>query len=223
MIERFAALVPSTLRNVSGSVFYSGRAAFSGRPDVYIIGANPGGDPLRQHDETVQWHSDFVLKNAPERWSAYCDETWEAWPSGQAPLQRRIQHLLSRLGLNPRLVPASNLVFSRSRRLEHLDGDFNQLADLCWRFHDAVIQTLEPKAVICLGAATGKDVARRTGAGTCIGRFSETNNRRWTSLAWQNPSGLIVFGLTHPAIADWTNPDTDPTPMVMAALAVNKN
>jgi hypothetical protein len=29
---------------------------------------------------------------------------------------------------------------------------------------------------------------------------------------------LIVFGLTHPSIADWTNPLTDPSPMVRALV-----
>lgn len=64
MIDRFAVLVPDVLRNVSGSVFCSGRAAFSGSPQVYILGANPGGDPVRQGEETVQTHSDFVLEDS---------------------------------------------------------------------------------------------------------------------------------------------------------------
>lgn len=46
MIERFAALIPDVLRKESGSVFYSGRAAFAGSPKVYVLGANPGGDPI---------------------------------------------------------------------------------------------------------------------------------------------------------------------------------
>lgn len=219
MTDQLAALVPDVLRNVSGSVFYSGRAAFSGSPKIYVLGANPGGDPIRQRDKTVQTHSDFVLKAAPERWSAYCDESWTGRPIGQAPLQRRVQHLLSRLGLNPRLVPASNLVFSRSRRLEHLDGDYGQLADLCWPFHEAVIETLHPRGIICFGGDASTQVARRLGAVKCLDQFKETyNNRHWTSRVLQSPSGMLVFELTHPSSADWTNPHADPSPMVKAAL-----
>jgi len=168
----------------------------------------------------VQTHSDFVLKKAPERWSAYCDESWTGRPTGKAALQRRVQHLLSRLGLNPRLVPASNLVFSRSRRLEKLDGDYSQLADLCWPFHDAVIENLSPKGIICFGADASKHVMRRVGAAKWLGKFQETYpNRSWTSRVWQNPSsGLLVFELSHPSSADWTSPSADPSPMVKAAL-----
>ncbi len=182
MIERFAALVPDVLHNVSGSVFYSGRAAFSGTPLVYVLGANPGGDPIRQRDDTVQTHSDYVLTKAPEHWSAYCDKSWTGRPIGQAALQRRVQHLLSSLGLNPRTVPASNLVFSRSRRLEHLAGDYGQLADLCWPFHEAVIETLRPRGIICFGGDASTQVSRRLRAVKRIDQFQETYpNRIWTA------------------------------------------
>jgi hypothetical protein len=223
VIDQFAALVPDVLRSLSGSVFYSGRAAFSGTPAVYILGANPGGDPARQFNETLQIHTEFVLKAAPELWSAYCDESWIGRPVGQAPLQRRIQHLLSCLGLNPRMVPASNLVFSRSRRLEHLVGDYDQLANLCWPFHEAIIHSLRPKGIICFGAVASKQVARRVGAKNCVDEFQETYGKRsWTSRVWQNPSGLLVFALTHPSSADWTSPSADPSRMVFAALGAGK-
>ncbi|MFN7882521.1 MAG: uracil-DNA glycosylase family protein [bacterium] len=219
MIEQFSTLVPEVLRNVSGSVFYSGRAAFAGSSKVYVLGANPGGDPIRQREETVQSHMDFAMKAAPELWSAYCDESWTGRPVGRAALQCRVQHLLSRLGLDPRLVPASNLVFSRSRRLENLDGDYGKLADLCWPFHAAVIKSLRPKGIICFGADASRQVASRVGATKCIGQFRETYpNRSWTNRIWKSSSGLLVFELTHPSSADWTSPYADPSPMVKAAL-----
>lgn len=222
MIDQCAGLVPDVLRNVSGSVFCSGRAAFSGTPLIYVLGANPGGDPTRQRNETVQAHSDFVLKAAPDLWSAYCDEAWTGRPAGQAPLQRRILYLFSRLGLNPRLVPASNLVFSRSRRLAHLDGKFRELTDICWPFHEAVIRSLRPAGIICFGVETGREVARRVGATTFIAKFQEQNQRRWRNLCWMSPFGQCIFGLTHPSIADWTHPNADPSPMVIAALGAGK-
>jgi hypothetical protein len=117
------------------------------------------------------------------------------------------------------LVPASNVVFSRSRRLEHLNGDYAQLADLCWPFHKAVIETLRPKGIICFGADAAKQVARRLGAAKFLSQFQETYpNRSWTSRVWQNPSELLVIELTHPSSADWTCPSADPSPMVKAAL-----
>lgn len=38
----------------SGSVFYSGRSAFSRPASLYLLGLNPGGSPERQAAETVE-------------------------------------------------------------------------------------------------------------------------------------------------------------------------
>jgi hypothetical protein len=62
-------------------------------------------------------------------------------------------------------------------------------------------------------------VRKRLGASRHIGSFEERNARRWQSNTWTTPTGLIVFGLTHPSIADWTNPLTDPSPMVRAFVS----
>lgn len=221
MIDSLAKLIPPELAPVSGSVFYSGGAAYSGKSKIYILGANPGGDPIARPDETIKAHTDFVLNDAPRHWSAYCDESWADKPAGEAPMQRRLRHLFARLELDPRRVPASNLVFYRSRRLSELDGSFDRLIDLCWPLHEAVLAHICPRAILCFGVDTGRAVAKRIGAIDCVGSFQEDNGRRWRSRAWRNPTGMIVFGLTHPSVADWTNPKTDPTPMIMKELGGN--
>ena len=45
MIEEFAKIIPSKLLFESGSVFCSGRQAFSRKNGLYILGLNPGSDP----------------------------------------------------------------------------------------------------------------------------------------------------------------------------------
>jgi hypothetical protein len=45
--------IPEELLDHSGRVFYSGHAAFSVSSDLYILGLNPGGDPLAQAVETI--------------------------------------------------------------------------------------------------------------------------------------------------------------------------
>ena len=57
MIEDLAKKIPKEIRNRSGSVFYSGRDAFSGSSKLYILGINPGGNPVAQAEETVDWHT----------------------------------------------------------------------------------------------------------------------------------------------------------------------
>ena len=48
MIEKLAERIPPDLLGRSGSVFYSGRAAFSSQASLYILGLNPGGNPKEQ-------------------------------------------------------------------------------------------------------------------------------------------------------------------------------
>jgi hypothetical protein len=90
-----------------GSILYSSHETL--KPgDVYLLGFNPGGaggNPLKLS-------IDSMLSN---KHNAYLDESWENlngfWDNGEAPLQKRICWLLESLGLNPREVCASNLIF----------------------------------------------------------------------------------------------------------------
>ena len=45
------------------------------------------------------------------------------------------------------------------------------------------------------------------------------NRRKWRSEAHAGANGLTVVTAKHPSIADWTNPDTDPSGLVRFALA----
>ncbi|MEA1071772.1 hypothetical protein [Sphingomonas sp. LY160] len=48
--------------------------------------------------------------------------------------------------------------------------------------------------------------------------FKESNNRGWRSQTHGSKDGLQVVTLTHPSRADWTNPASDPTPLVRRAF-----
>jgi len=54
-----------------------------------------------------------------------------------------------------------------------------------------------------------------------IDEFVETNNRRWKSQAYTNKDGVKVIVATHPSIADWCAPDTDPSKMIKRVIAGN--
>jgi hypothetical protein len=221
MIEHFAAKISPTLLERSGKAFYTGRDAFNARAELYVLGFNPGGHPSTHLHETVGVHTGFVLKNAPSVWSAYSDETWEGHKqSGTAPMQRRVLHLFRRIGRDPFRTPCSNLIFVRSSRSSRLE-DHDLYEETCWPFHAAVLEQLRPRIVVCLGVgggATGQRVRRRLGAEESIGVFVEENERKWSSCAHKNASGLIVLSLTHPSIADWTAPPTDPSQFVAGFL-----
>jgi hypothetical protein len=214
--SEFANLVPRSLYQRSGSVFYSGRGAFSKSSPLYILGLNPGGSPIDQAHETVEqdladWH------DLPERWSAYRDESWRGRTPGSYGMQPRVLHLLKSLDLHPHDVPASNVVFVRSNREATL-SEKSALLQKCWPVHNAVIKRLGVKTTICFGGTAGGSLRELTGAHRKIAEFVEQNARRWRSEAHVSRAGVCVVTVTHPSIADWRNPASDPTPVVKAAL-----
>jgi hypothetical protein len=210
--------IPSALLDRSGKVFYSGREAFIDPAPIYILGANPGGAPELHADETLRMHTQWVEQEAPFNWSAYRDESWKHKAPGRHGMQPRILHTLKRLGLNPGAVPASNLVFVRSSRESTLDGNFRLLADQCWSFHQHIIQSQRPKAILCLGGTAGDYVLHRLGQHRLTSTFTEANARRWQSHCYAIHGGPCVIVATHPSIADWTKEATDPTTLIEAAL-----
>jgi hypothetical protein len=44
-VADFLRWIPPGIRDVSGVLLNSGREAFTGSSDVYLLGINPGGDP----------------------------------------------------------------------------------------------------------------------------------------------------------------------------------
>jgi hypothetical protein len=100
-----------------------------------------------------------------------------------------------------------------------LRAGFPQLAELCWPFHQSVIEQFRIRVVLCLGNDAGDWVRRQLGASSLVGQFVEKNGRRWKSSAYANSNGVGVVVATHPSIADWTKAAIDPTPLLRQLLA----
>jgi hypothetical protein len=216
MLEVLSALIPAELLDRSGSVFYSGRQAFSGTKPIYLLGLNPGGDPVEMSDETIRLQVKQVLERTQNNWSAYRDESWGNAPKGTWRMQPRVRHLIAQLGLDPGEVPASNIIFVRSREAHGIVAERNALAAKCWPFHQRVITELRVQTVICFGNEAGWWVRLKMGADRLVGEFFEVNNRRWGSSAFQNMSGKVVITLSHPSRSDWASPPCDPSSFVRA-------
>lgn len=217
-IAEFVKEIPTSLVDLSGSVFYSGRNAFTGYKDLYILGLNPGGSEIKQKEETLSWHTKKVLHNPNPNWSEYKDESWEGHIPGTFRLQPRILHMLNILGLSPYDVPASNICFVRSTREDTISTNFKVYAEKCWPFHLSVIEKLNIKVVLCFGKSAGNFVRKKLAVNSLIDEFVEDNNRRWRSQVYKNSVGLIVIVASHPSIADWTKPETDPSLLVKKYL-----
>ena len=141
-----AYLTEVGLIDQSGAVLYAGASTLRPGP-VYLLGLNPGGTEgpsLR----------DSIAASRREH-NAYLDEEWAPgghWqPKGQATLQRRIQNLCERMGIDTRKVPASNLVFTRSTRLNSHLG-FDEALRLCRPVHDIFVSEIKPRFVMTFGS-----------------------------------------------------------------------
>lgn len=83
----------------------------------------------------------------------YLDESWQQsrrrYPRGAAPLQRRLQWLVVKLGYNLREVCASNLIFARSRG--EAGSGYPEYARICWPVHDRILHIVQPKIILVFG------------------------------------------------------------------------
>lgn len=220
IFPRIAAALDGIDRQIlarSGSVFYSGRAAFEKPSAIYLLGLNPGGDPDRLAVATIAAHR-RAFQSRPARWSAYVDESWEGAAPGSWGMQPRVLHLLRSLRLNPHDVPASNVVFVRSKSEAALRAEKVTLLAACWPVHQEVIEALSVRILVCFGRTAGRWAAERLGASELVDEHWETNARRWRSTVHHAPNGRQVVTLTHPSRADWRNPSADPSDLLRRAM-----
>jgi hypothetical protein len=147
-LEQLMALAHASLDRVldrSGNILYSGVETLSPGP-VYLLGLNPGGDPKRLSWQTLR----TVLKELPSKTkNEYLDVSWQGRPPGQSVLQRRVVHLATMLGVDPRSMCATNLIFVRSR--EARSCGYPALAEVCWPVHEAILKTVRPRLTVCFG------------------------------------------------------------------------
>lgn len=216
MIEEFAAMVPDSLRSKSGEVFYSGRCAFDSHADLYILGSHPSSNPDDPRQRIVEENVKHVLHKARLNWSSYRDERWNGKKAGTALLQESVLHLCSEIEHDPGLIPSSNLAFVRSQTSEMSEQG---LLDLCWPFHQRVIDAIRPKVVLCLNAATAEELCRMLG-----GEANQIDELQQTAGQFKRHKvfishGLLICALLSPFRGKWTNPALDPSPLVKRTLA----
>jgi hypothetical protein len=128
----------------AGGIMYSSHETLA-PGQVYLLGFNPGGTG----GNALGVNIDSMLRNTT---NSYLDESWEndngESANGKAPLQRRVQWVLENIGLNPREVCASNLIFLQSRGANDISYS---LAEKCWPVHEAILNIVQPKLIIAFG------------------------------------------------------------------------
>lgn len=213
MIEQFAEHVPPELKSISGAVFFSGRDAFTGPKDLYVLGLNPGGDPIKQRRKTISRHTDGVLHHKPDLWSEYTCESWAPNEEpGEGRFQRNVIHLIRKLGYDPRDVPASNVIFSRSRRIESLESRGpDSLFEACWPFHREVISIIQPRLIVCIGKTFREHLQCKTKTEP-IDSFKKSYGRSYQTEVFQNERGCGLAFVWHLSWGpDLTKEESDPS------------
>lgn len=130
------------LANTPGKVLYSAAATLAPYP-IYFLGTNPGGSLPNTLAQSIEDMSDGS--------NEYLDYSWEGRPPGQAKLQKQVIRFLSGLGFDPRDVPASNIVMTRSTGISthhDMDGD----AVRCWPLHQIILESVQPRAILAFGS-----------------------------------------------------------------------
>jgi len=127
-----------------GELIYSSHETLK-KGDIYLLGLNPGGEGFI----TIKEHLSKLLKKND---NSYLDERWEnsvtLYEKGQAPLQKRVNYLLTNLGYQTREVCSSNLIFVTSKSANEINYG---LAGYCWRFHEIILDIIKPKIILCFG------------------------------------------------------------------------
>lgn len=136
----------ASLGGTPGKVLYSSAATLDPFP-IYFLGTNPGGSL----PSTLAQSVDDIDSGSNE----YLDYSWEGRPPGQAKLQKQVTRFLSGLGFEPRDVPASNIVMTRSTGItthQDMDGD----ARRCWPLHRIMLESVQPRAILAFGSGLEK-------------------------------------------------------------------
>ena len=146
--ELLARLQATGLASLPGTLLYSGFSTVQPGP-LYFLGYNPGGDAAVESDTIAS-----RLQARGDETNEYLDTSWApggiARAAGQADLQRRACYFLKGLGLSPRSVCASNVVFARSTSLKTL-GQGHVLAANCWPIHLHLLSIVQPRLIFVMG------------------------------------------------------------------------
>lgn len=151
-LDSAAAILNSAgLLDRSGGVLLSSEAALARAP-IYFLGMNPGGT----EEEGIVYPT--LLDNlVAARLGASAWDDPEPWgsgkrssPAGLAPMQKRFKSIAAFLKLDYRKIPASNLVFTRSRDVAS-HNNFEADRDLCRPVHELFLEEVQAEKLWIMG------------------------------------------------------------------------
>ena len=216
-IKEIAKLIPDSLMDRPGRAFYSGRRAFESSSHLYILAANSAKD-LEEVRDTVRDNFLNLLELSEM-------ENWSRYEVGKTNFHCRMLELFEALGLNPKAVPASNVVFQRSSRIDKIPpACWNKLAKKCWPFHRSVIEQLGVRVILCMGQKARDGViaglqSDKPEAGKFLKVGKPESSLKTVGGYYRNNGNIAVVHLPYPTTwIDWTTAIADHKPLIQSAL-----
>jgi len=192
-LTNFARMQLEPILDLSGKVLYSSAATL--KPgQVYLLGHNPGGSPILRASRTIRVSLDALPSKTT---NDYFDERWkDRATSGTSFLQLRVKWLLKNLGLDPREVAASNLIFPRS--VAAAESRFAEFSELCWPVHERILDIVTPNLVIAFGNSSESPYTFIRGKYKASTEITEPSGHgSWSCRSFEVPRRFRVVGLPH--------------------------
>jgi hypothetical protein len=195
--------------NRKGQLLYSGIDTL--RPGrFYFLGFNPAADGTNDPLRETRLH--------PDDWSAYTKQCWThkecpgCRKTGNSQHQKRVQDIMSELGIRPEDTFATNLIFVESSDIKDLKANplFFSYLESCWRVHKKMLARVNPAYIVCLGNDETNSVysflrAKATYSENHKKQFARTNLKYRKSfdgtfdLDDQRVMKVKVIGVKHPS------------------------
>jgi len=194
--------LPPDIRKRSGRALYSPTSTLESGSPIYFLGIYPGfveGNREPHND----WSIDFDLDRLAAgniREHAYLDERWGEAEVGQDAMQKKALHVFTILARGPgdellRKTPASNMILLRNKKEnEKLLRSRRQIIELCWPFHQAIIDAKKPELVLVHGVGCAQALARILKLGEPCRQLSEHDGQRYL-YAWELPQGRKLLAI----------------------------
>lgn len=196
-VEQLVSAVPNDpiFRSRSGAVFYSPARAWKPDARLYVVGLNPGGDPIGQAAETIERN---VAAFRAGTLVSELEVGWAGRQPGAHKYQRSVRQLGEVFGLAPEDIPISNMSFVRSRGEK---GALFSDMELCWPLQEAIIRILRPRLIVCCGRKGTQFMLRRLGFDVSGLPPQRLNNI--VSLQDGEWKGMAVAAFAHPSRFAW--------------------
>lgn len=189
-LVQFARTQLQDLLHLSGRILYSSHETL--KPGkIYLLGHNPGGDPVEQAAFTIGRDLDELPSRTT---NAYEDERWRGgYPKGGKPLQKRVCWMLDQLGEKPAEVAASNFLFNRSR--DSGTSKFREHVDRYWTVHEKILDIVKPRLILTFSGPGYAFLRRKLTGGPEVGCLAGHGN--WKCHKFQVSSGMWVANVPH--------------------------